>query len=377
MTTTLLPPSLTQPAIGDGSFPAGTLIAVPCSDGGPTERPVESLARGEKVLTLAGPVAVRHVATARHEPGALPRQRLMPVRIAAGAFGEGQPVADLLLAAEQPVYVLDAALPQGALVPVGALVNGETIRREPQADAVVWVRLELESPGVVIAAGLLVPARIDPAAPPPAALLPAGPATLSLRQRLARPAAAPERPTAPEPAAEATAAPGSPPIDAPPIDALPVDALPVGAIPVGAIPIDAPPIDSPAADAQPALRVIVNGESLTLLDGSTALSWAVELPAGTGLVHLRSPPGLPANIAENERARSRRYGVAIRALRLGDQAIPLDGPAIGDGFHAVESAGDQSWRWTDGEAVVHLPPAPGAQRLTVVISDWHLLLQPA
>ncbi len=369
MSATLLPPSLTQPAIGDGSFPEGTPIAVPSTDGAPTERPVESLARGDMVLTLAGPVAVRHVATTRHEPGALPRQRLMPVRVVAGAFGEGQPVADLLLAPEQPVYVLDAALPHGALVPVGALVNGETIRREPQAGPVAWVRLELESPGVVIAAGLLVAARIDPAAPSPAPPLPAGPATLALRQRLARPAEAPAAP-APEPP--------TPEVVAPELVSLePMAAQPV--LDEAARP-HAPAIEvaasAPAGEAQPVLRVVVNGASLTLLDGSTELTWAVVLPVGAGLVHLRSPRGLPANIVEAERARSRRYGVAIRALLLDDRPIPLDGPAIGDGFHPVETAGNESWRWTDGEAVVHLPASPDPRRLTVVISDWHRLLQP-
>jgi hypothetical protein len=364
MTATLLPPSLIQPAIGDGSFPAGTPIAVPSTDGGPTERPVESLARGDKVLTLAGPVAVRHVATTRHAPGPLPRERLVPVRVAAGAFGEGQPVADLLLAPEQPVYVLDAALPQGALAPVGALVNGASISREPQADAPAWVRLELESPGVVIAAGLLVAARIDPAAPPPAALLPAGPATLALRQRLARPAdAAPDLP-----------APDLPPPETP----APEPAVPQAAEAAAPeAPAAAIAAAAPAGEAPPVLRIVVNGGSLALLDGSTELSWAVELPAGTGLVQLRSPPGLPANIAESERAGSRRYGVAIRAMLLDDRPIPLDGPAIGNGFHAMEAAGPESWRWTDGEAVVHLPQAPEPRRLTVIISDWHRLLQPA
>jgi hypothetical protein len=180
---------------------------------------VETLARGDKVLTLAGTVTVRHVEATRHEHGNPPRQRVIPVRVAPGAFGEGQPVVDLLLAPEQPVHVLDAGLPHGALVPVGALVNGESIRREPQQAALTWVRLELETPGVVIASGLLVAARIDPAAPPPSALLPAGPATAALRQRLARPAPTPmaaapvaEAPVAEEPAAPAPAAePPAPP----------------------------------------------------------------------------------------------------------------------------------------------------------------------
>jgi len=365
MSATLLPPSLAQPAIGDGSFPAGTLIAVSSPNGAPTERPVESLARGDKVLTLAGPVAVRHVATTWHEPGSLLRQRLMPVRVAAGAFGEGQPMADLLLAPEQPVHVLDAGLPHGALVPIGALVNGETIRREPQAGPIAWLRLELESPGVVIAAGLLTAARLDPAAPPPAPLLPAGPSVLALRQRLAR------RADVLVPPAREPAPPASAPTEAGPIDAAPAEAAALA--PAETAP--APVLDY-IGEIQPALRIVVNGAALTLLDGSTELTWDVTLPAGSGMVRLLSPRGVPANIAEGERAGSRRFGVAIRTLLLDDAPIPLDGPAIGDGFHNMESAGGESWRWTNGEAVVHLPAYPTGRRLRVVISDWHRLLQP-
>ena len=309
--------------IGDGSFPAGTPIAMPSPDGAPTERAVETLARGDKVLTLAGTVTVRHVASTRQELASPQRQRVIPVRVAAGAFGEGQPVVDLLLAPEQPVHVLDASLPHGALVPVGALVNGESIRREPQQAALTWVRLELETPGVVIASGLLVAARIDPAAPPPSALLPAGPATAALRQRLARPAPAP-----------ATGAP------------------------------------------QPTLRIVVKGEALPLLDGSSETTWDVMLPAGTTIVRLISPRGLPANTAEADKPRTRRFGVAIRSLLLDDAPLPLDSAAIGDGFHNIESAGSESWRWTNGEAVLHLPASPARRQLTVLINNWHQMLQP-
>jgi hypothetical protein len=390
MSATLLPPSLTQPVIGDGSFPAGTQIAVPSPDGAPTERAVETLARGDKVLTLAGPVTVRHATAARLEPATPPRQRIIPVRVCAGAFGEGQPVADLLLAPEQPVHVLDAGLPHGALVPVGALVNGESIRREPQQAALTWVRLELETPGVVIASGLLVAARIDPAAPPPSALLPAGPATAALRQRLAgqapaaaSPAPVPEAPAAeaPAPAAPEAAAPESPapapePAAAPlaePAAEAPADPAPE---PAAAEPA-ADPTPAPASgEPQPTLRIVVKGETLPLLDGSSETTWDVMLPAGTTIVRLISPRGLPANTAEADRPRTRRFAVAIRSLLLDDAPLPLDSAAIGDGFHNIESAGSESWRWTNGEAVLHLPASAARRQLTVLINNWHQMLQP-
>ena len=392
----LIPAALRQAAIGDGSFPAGTPIAVPSSDGAPTEMAVEGLARGDLVLTLGGKVAVRHVAARRTEvapvgPDLPPRPRVMPVRVAAGAFGEGQPVADLLLPPEQLVHVLDGALPGGALVPLGALVNGSTIRREPQAGPIDWVRLELEQPGVVIAAGLLVAARLDPAFPPPAAIVPAGPAMFALRDRLARAGA----PAAVVPAAVVPAAvvPAAMVMDAP-IDAAAAEVVVTDEEEVAEAVVAEEAVVDDAANsaAQPAaagtgaerppgelpmvLRVLLQGRPLELLDGSTALTWHYMLPEGAMLVRLVSPRGLPANTPVKERATARRFGVAVRAILLDDAPLVLDGPAIGDGFHTVESAGTASWRWTNGEAVVHLPPSGARRRLTVEITDWHRMLQP-
>ncbi len=400
MSIDLLPAALRQPAIGDGSFPAGTPIAVPSGDGAPTEVMVETLVRGDRVLTLAGPVAVRHVTTTRIEPAARgpdapPRARLIPVRVTAGAFGEGQPVADLVLPPEQMVHVLDATLPQGALVPLGALVNGTTIRREAVQEAASWVRLELDRPGVVIAAGLLVAARHDPSAPPAASFLPPGPTTVALRRRLAR------MPAPMEVVAEAVTeavveAVASEAIDeAAPAPELVVEAEPVAEAlvvpepsveeavaevveaPEAAVPEPAEP-EPAVAESGPVevLRVMVQGQALALLDGSGPEAWQYWLPEGAIVARLVSPRGLPANTTAAEREQTRRFGVAVRAILVDDAPLALDGPAIGDGFHNLESAGSASWRWTNGEAVVHLPPSGARRRLTVQITDWHRMLQP-
>lgn len=369
-----LPAALRQPAIGDGSFSAGTPIAVPSGDGAPTEVAVEALVRGDRVLTLAGPGAVRHVTATRIDPAVIgpdapPRPRLIPVRVTAGAFGEGQPVADLMLPPEQMVHVLDAALPQGALVPLGALVNGTTIRRESPQGPVIWVRLELDRPGVVIAAGLLLAARYDPTAPPAAAFLPPGPATAALRARLARmPVDVPAAPVGgdmvPEtPQAEAVT------------DAAAGEALATEAAPQVEPPARAEALVDEVGPPD-ALRVIVQGKGLELLEGSTAEDWHYWLPEGAMGARLVSPRGLLANITAAERPEARRFGVAVRGILLDDAPLALDGPAIGDGFHTLESAGSASWRWTNGEAVVHLPPSGARRRLTVLITDWHRMLQP-
>lgn len=395
MSVELLPASLRAPAIGDGSFPAGTPIAVPGAAGTVA---VEALARGDAVLTLAGPVAVRHAERRRVEPQATGpdaplRARLMPVRVRAGAFGEGQPAADLLLPPEGLVHVIDAAAPLGVLVPVGALVNGETIRREPVERAGEWVRLELERPGVVIAAGLLVAARDDAAAPPAAPILAPGPMMAALRQRLVPvAAAAPEVVAAPEPAPEAepeAVAEAAPVAMAEPVEESAAEAAPEAnsgedsgpvseAVEEAVEPVEPAEI-APAGEEAPAVAVLqamVRGEALELLEGSGATLWNFMLPEGTAIVRLVSPRGLPANISGAEREGSRRFGVAVRRVLVDDAPVPLDGPAIGDGFHNMETVAGESWRWTNGAAVLHLPPSPAKRLLTVEITDWHRMLQP-
>jgi hypothetical protein len=139
----------------------------------------------------------------------------------------------------------------------------------------------------------------------------------------------------------------------------------------------ADPTPAPASgEPQPTLRIVVKGETLPLLDGSSETTWDVMLPAGTTIVRLISPRGLPANTAEADRPRTRRFGVAIRSLLLDDAPLPLDSAAIGDGFHNIESAGSESWRWTNGEAVLHLPASAARRQLTVLINNWHQMLQP-
>ena len=69
---------------------------------------------------------------AEHRRGA----DVWPVRIAAGAFGEGLPGRDLYLSPDHAVFA------DGVLVPIRYLVNGTTIAREA-AGRVTWYHVEL------------------------------------------------------------------------------------------------------------------------------------------------------------------------------------------------------------------------------------------
>ncbi len=325
---------------GDGAFPAGTPIATPQG-----EVAIDTLAPGDTVLTPQGPRTVRHVATTTADPATAPT-RLLPVLVVQGACGGGLPRADLLMPPQQLLFVRDSALPQGALAAIGALVNGRTILRTAATGPVDWVRVELDAPGLLLAAGLPVAARHDPTAGAAAAILPPGPAIAALRARLAGTVAAEG------PAAGPTAAPTPEPQAAP----------------------GAEPDMAAAPDPATTVRALALGRALAAEDGSTEALWLFTLPAGAGEVVLLSPPGVPGNTPPAQRATARRYGVAIREITLDDAPVPLDGPQIGTGFHPAETAGSQTWRWTDGTATLNLAPSATARRLAVAINDWHALL---
>lgn len=306
--------------IGDGCFPAGTMIAVA---GG--ECPVERLAPGQMLEGATGPVALRTITP--HEappPGAA-------IRLAAGALGPGLPRRPLLLSPEQLVLVRDRALPDGVLVPAGALANGRTIERATRPDGVVWYALGCAAHALPLAEGLGCGTRRNPGESLAVRLLPPGPGVFALLRRLDR---TPPQ-TAPEPAPE-----------------------------------PAPmPMPTPRP-VQPRLLLLADDQPIVAEPPADPL-WRFTIPPGAVLLRLVSPPGRPDGGAD-----PRRFGVAITALSLDGVPLALAGPAFGAGFHALEGAPPRQWRWTDGRATLALPPCPTARRLAVTINDWHRALHP-
>ena len=126
-------------------FAAGTRIATRRGD-----IAVEALRVGEtmKLLPCNGSapaiwIGRRVVSCTRHRQ---PRQ-VWPVRIAAGAFGPGQPCRDLFLSPDHAVFVADV------LIPVKYLVNGCTIVQVPM-DEVTYYHVELPRHALLLAEGL-------------------------------------------------------------------------------------------------------------------------------------------------------------------------------------------------------------------------------
>lgn len=128
-------------------FLAGTSIRTP--DG---ERPVESIKMGDKVLSADGRVlTVRWMGyeTIRNGIGASIHKA--PVKITAGAFGDGLPVSDLYVS-NAHAFLLD-----GHLVVASALINGETITAVPFSDMpseFTYWHIETEEHELVVANGV-------------------------------------------------------------------------------------------------------------------------------------------------------------------------------------------------------------------------------
>ncbi len=123
-------------------FCAGTRIRTP--DG---EAPVESLRRGDLVVTVDGvsrPIiwlGVQTVSTVFADP-----LRVTPIRIRAGALGENAPAHDLRLSPDHALLVEDV------LIQAGALVNGTSIVREPRVPRqLVYYHVELDDHSLILA----------------------------------------------------------------------------------------------------------------------------------------------------------------------------------------------------------------------------------
>ena len=133
-------------------FLAGTRIA---TEGGP--RPVETLARGNLVLTADGRVApVRWVGVQTVVSVFADRLRTFPIRVCAGALSEGLPIRNLLVSPDHALML------DGVLVQAGALVNGTTIVRETaMPERFTYYHLELDDHALILAEGVAAETFVD------------------------------------------------------------------------------------------------------------------------------------------------------------------------------------------------------------------------
>lgn len=137
------------------------------------------------------------------------------------------------------------------------------------------------------------------------------------------------------------------------------------------IPSMVKPLKGPLISASNAsVRAFNGSQELPLLSISTDGPLSVlrfTLPPRTTTLRLSSPGAKPIGD-------TRTLGVALFRLVVEAAEIPLDSPILVRGFHRAESNAEMNWRWTDGEALLILPPKPVSQVLSVHVTDWHLLL---
>jgi hypothetical protein len=135
-------------------FAAGTEIATP--DGA---RPVEELGIGHAILTEDGrEVPVKWIGRQTVSTRFGPAERLMPVRVLAGALGDGLPVRDLVLTADHALLI------DGLLINSGAMVNGTSIINVPLSEmgkSYTVYHVETEDHDIILAEGAPAETFID------------------------------------------------------------------------------------------------------------------------------------------------------------------------------------------------------------------------
>ena len=135
-------------------FCSGTSIATPSG-----EALVEDLAIGDLILAEGGRIVpVKWIGRQTVMTRFGPAERLMPVRFAAGALGEGLPHSDLTVTADHGMLV------DGVICHAGALVNGSTITRVPlvEMDETYTVyHIETDEHEIILANGAPAETFID------------------------------------------------------------------------------------------------------------------------------------------------------------------------------------------------------------------------
>jgi hypothetical protein len=296
--------------IESGSFPEGAHI-----QGAEGPVPVAALSPGDLVQTHGGLIALVAVHEIPPAPGA--------ILVRPGAFGPEHPSRDLVLAAEQLVYLRAPDAAQGALAPVGALVNGSTVLRANDSTERRWFTLQCAQHAIATVDGLPLALHRPAGAPLAAAAIPPGPALFALRGRVAR----------------------------------------------GEIVAERADIPDPLASGAQTVMLRVDGR---MIASESPDSFRFRVPPGASAIVLVSRSFRLRNSED-----TRRFGVAVTALVLDGVPLDLAGPAIGPGFHLLEGEGDSRWRWTDGAATIAIPPSARPRRLAVAITDWHSKLEQA
>jgi hypothetical protein len=266
-------------------FAAGTRIATPRG-----EVLVEHLGEGDDV-TLANGATAKIIWTG-HRKLNLTRhpapETVQPIRIQAGALGANQPGRDLIISPDHALFI------DGLLIPAKTLLNGANITQEQNLKTVTYYHIELEQHAILLAEGTSAESYLETGNRN--AFENAGPA-LTLHPDFAQ--------TMRE-------------------------------------------IQScaPLAESGPVVEA-VRARILERAGIETTREAAVTIEFANHHAIIQSRSEIPGYITADPRDR-RNLGVKIASLAIAGKPIPLDHPALENGWHAPEPDG----RWTNGAAII-------------------------
>jgi uncharacterized repeat protein (TIGR03803 family) len=263
---------------------------------------VEDLREGDEVETYNGQAA--RIVWIGHRIVAPRRHRrpdaVQPILISAGALGRGLPWRDLVVSPDHALYL------QGHLIPAKALTNGFSIR-QLNRETVTYYHIELPEHGVLFAEGAGAESYLETGN---RAAFENGGSALTLHPDFAQ-RFREQRGYAPF--AESGKV----------VEAVRQDILDRAGI---------------ATTADPELRI--------------------RYESGGAIIATRS--AIPGDIFADPRDR-RRLGVKIARLRVDGHDLPLNHPALTEGWHDPEPDG----RWTDGRAKIPMGLLGGSSNLQV------------
>ena len=316
-------------------FAAGTRIT---TTRGETE--VEDLRNGDLVMTAAGAAPVRWIGHRRIAIAGHPNPRqVRPIRLRRNSLADSVPRRDLLVSPDHALFL------DGVLIPARLLVNGATIVQEETFDAIEYFHVELDRHAILLAEGAAAESYLDTGnrgmfdnargKPTPSIGGQQQRQALSCAELMTDPARV-------EPLWQLLA----------------VRAMELGFA-----------VSLPRAAGDPELHVLADGRKVApsaRRDGR----YTFVLPALTGGARLVSHAAAPCDARPWIEDR-RRLGVMVHRLSLRSGAaratIPLDHPALREGWWAMEGDGADVWRWTDGDAV--LPETQGTAILEVEVAE--------
>ncbi len=296
---------------------------------------VEALREGDLVATLlgggegAGLAPVRWLGhrtldlRAHPEPAAV-----RPVRVRAGALGEGRPHRDLVVSPGHALFL------DGVLVQASRLVNGHSVVQEPWERVTYW-HVELPRHDVLLAEGAPTESFLDTGNR--GAFTNGGvPVELHPDFRARRMAE--------------TCAPlveGGERLER-------IKARLLGR---------ARALFDARDTAEPALHLLADG--IALWPEAVGGAHRFHVPPGCRTLRLASRRWVPAELLSAS-TDARTLGVCVRALRLDGAELPLDDAALAAGWHAPERDGEAALRWTAGEAALPV----GARTVEVVLGGF-------